>query len=202
MPEVRIYGFIKFPLYTKADFCYDVQGKLNGAISIKYRINHQIKAKDVRLIGAEGEQIGVISLPEALRKAEDEGLDLVEISPTANPPVAKIIDWGKFKYEKRKQEQSQRKKQKNVEVKGIRLSSKIGEHDLETKAKTARKFLNDEHKVKVRLLFKGREITHKDVGERVLRRFAEKLEDVSTIEQDVTFTGREAGIIIAPKKKE
>ncbi len=155
----------------------------------------------MRLLDINGEQIGVVSLPEALRTAEEEGLDLVEISPNANPPVAKIIDWGKFKYEKRKQEQTQKKKQRNVEMKGVRLSSKIGEHDMETKAKSAKKFLLSGNKVKVRLFFKGREITHKDIGEKVLRKFAEKLEDVSTVEQDVAFTGREAGIILAPKKE-
>ncbi len=178
-----------------------MQGKLNGAISIKYRINHQIRAKEVRLIGASGEQIGVVSLPEALKLAEDEDLDLVEISPNANPPVAKILDWGKFKYEKRKQEQSQRKRQKNVEVKGIRLSSKIGQHDLETKAKHAGKFLESGNKVKIRLMFKGREIVHKDLGAEVLRRFAEKLEDIAETDQNITFSGREVSMILAPKKK-
>ena len=170
-------------------------------MSIRYNINHQIKAKEVRLLDVNGEQIGVVPLPEALRTAEEEGLDLVEISPNTNPPVAKIIDWGKFKYEKRKQEQTQRKKQRNVEMKGVRLSSKIGEHDMDTKAKSARKFLLSGNKVKVRLFFKGREITHKNIGEKVLRKFAEKLDDIAIIEQDVAFTGREAGIVLAPKKE-
>ncbi len=170
-------------------------------ISIKYRINHQIRVKEVRLIGADGEQIGVTSLPEALKLAEDKDLDLVEISPNANPPVAKILDWGKFKYEKRKQEQSQRKKQKNIEVKGIRLSAKIGQHDLETKAKHARKFLESGNKIKVRLMFKGREIVHKDLGAEVLRKFAAQVEDIAEIDQDVTFSGREVSMILAPKKE-
>jgi len=155
----------------------------------------------VRLLGSEGEQIGVVTLTDAIRRAEEEGLDLVEISPNANPPVAKILDWGKFKYEKQKQSRSQKKKQKNVELKGIRLSSKIGEHDLQTKAKNARKFLDAGNKVKVRLIFKGREIVHKDLGAEVLRKFAAEVEDISQVDQEIAFSGREVNLILAPKKK-
>lgn len=111
------------------------------------------------------------------------------------------MDWGKFKYEQQKQSRTQRKKQKNVEVKGIRLSSKIGEHDLKTKAKNGKKFLEAGNKVKVRLIFKGREIVHKDIGAEVLRRFAAELEEVAQTDQDITFTGREVSMILAPKKE-
>lgn len=134
--------------------------------------------------------------------AEEEGYDLVEISPNAVPPVCKIIDWGKFKYEQQKQTRTRKKKQKNVEVKGIRLSSKIGEHDLQTKAKHARKFMEDGNKVKVRLIFKGREIVHKDIGAGVLNKFALELEDIAQKDQDITFTGREVNMILSPKKKD
>ncbi len=134
--------------------------------------------------------------------AEEEGYDLVEISPKAVPPVCKIIDWGKFKYEQQKQTRTQKKKQKNVEVKGVRLSSKIGEHDLQTKAKHARKFLEGGNKVKVRLIFKGREIVHKDIGAEVLKKFALELEDIAQRDQDITFTGREVNMILSPKKKD
>lgn len=133
--------------------------------------------------------------------AEEEGLDLVEISPNATPPVAKILDWGKFKYEQGKQTQTQKKKQKNTEVKGIRLSAKIGDHDLQTKLKHARKFLEEGNKVKVRLIFKGREIAHKDIGKSVLERFAAELEEVAQIEQGISFTGREVNFILSPKRK-
>lgn len=156
----------------------------------------------MRLVGIDGEQLGVISLSEALKLAEEEGFDLVEISPNANPPVCKIIDWGKFKYEQQKQSRTQKKKQKNVEVKGIRLSSKIGEHDLQTKAKHARKFMEAGNKVKVRLIFKGREIVHKDIGADVLRKFAHELEEIAQIDQDIAFTGREVNMILSPKKKD
>lgn len=141
-------------------------------------------------------------MSEALRRAEEEGFDLVEISPTANPPVVKIIDWGKFKYEQQKASRTQKKKQKTVEVKGIRLSAKIGEHDLKTKAKHARKFLESGNKVKVRLFFKGREIVHKDIGENVLKKFFEELEDIAKIDQNITFSGREVSMVLSPKKTE
>lgn len=155
----------------------------------------------MRLLGSDGEQIGVVSLSEALRRAEEEGLDLVEISPSAVPPVAKVMNWGKFKYEQEKQVNAQKKKQKSVGVKGIRLSSKIGEHDFQTKAKRARKFLENENKVKVRLVFKGREIVHKDIGKAVLEKFAAELSEVSQIEQNISFTGREANMVLGPKKE-
>lgn len=155
----------------------------------------------MRLVGIDGEQLGVVSLSEALKQAEEEGFDLVEISPNTNPPVCKIIDWGKFKYEQQKQSRTQKKKQKNIEVKGIRLSSKIGEHDLQTKAKHARKFLESGNKVKVRLIFKGREIVHKDLGADVLRRFSTELGEIADISQDIAFTGREVNMILSPKKK-
>jgi len=154
------------------------------------------------LLGIDGEQLGIVSLSEALRRAEEEGFDLVEMSPNAKPPVVKIIDWGKFKYEQQKQSRTQKKKQKSVEVKGIRLSSKIGEHDLQTKAKHARKFIETGNKVKVRLIFKGREIVHKDIGADVLRKFAAELEEVAQVDQDIAFTGREVNMILAPKKQD
>ncbi len=155
----------------------------------------------MRLVGIDGEQLGVVSLSEALKQADEEGFDLVEISPNTNPPVCKIIDWGKFKYEQQKQSRTQKKKQKNIEVKGIRLSSKIGEHDLQTKAKHARKFLEAGNKVKVRLIFKGREIVHKELGADVLRKFSTELEEIAEISQNIAFTGREVNMILSPKKK-
>jgi translation initiation factor IF-3 len=118
------------------------------------------------LIGSDGNQIGVTKTDDALKIAREEGLDLVEISPNVFPPVCKVLDWGKFRYEQQKSEQAQKKKQRNVEVKIVRLSAKIGEHDLTTKERQARKFLGEGNKVKVQLLFKGREVTHKELGEK------------------------------------
>lgn len=164
----------------------------------RIRINRQIRVPQVKLISSTGDLIGVVSTQDALKKAEEEGLDLVEISPNLFPPICKILDWGKYKYDLSKKGGG--KGQKTGEIKTIRLSSKIGEHDLEVKAKKARKFLEKGFKVKAQLMFKGREITHKDVGESVLRKFNSSIEDVTEIEQDIKFIGREISIIFKPNK--
>jgi translation initiation factor IF-3 len=142
----------------------------------------------------------VISSREALQIAEDRGYDLVEVSPNANPPVAKLIDWDKYRYELKKQEERQKKKQKITEVKTIRLRLKIGEHDLETKAKHAYKFLEKENKVKASLMFRGREVIHKELGVEVLNRFYDKIKEVGEKESGPTFAGREVIMILTPKK--
>ncbi len=142
-----------------------------------------------------------MSITEALRQAEEVGLDLVEISPNATPPVAKIIDWGKYRYEQQKIQQKQKAKQKTVEVKGIRLGVKIGENDLNTKLKMATKFLEKDDKVKFQLRFKGREIVHKELGVKLLNSVAEKLAEYAVIEQPATFSGREVSLVLSPKKK-
>lgn len=134
---------------------------------------------------------------EALKKAQEADLDLVEINPNEFPPLCKILDWGKYQYDKSK---SKGDKKKQQEVKVIRLSSRIGDHDLEVKAKRAEKFLQRNDKVKATLLFKGREMAHKDVGEEVLKRFSKKIEEVAEIEKDVNYTGREVNIVFMPRK--
>ena len=154
----------------------------------------------MRLIGLEGEQLGIVTLREALEAANQVGYDLAEISPTAQPPVAKILDWGKYKYEQTKQLQKSKKNQKLVEVKQVRLGLKIGEHDLATKLKHARKFLGEGHKVKVSLLFRGREITHPDLGHAILARVSKSLADVGTVEQSVQLTGRDLNMVIGQNK--
>jgi translation initiation factor IF-3 len=125
---------------------------------------------------------------------------LVEIAPNANPPVAKILDWGKFRYEQTKQQQKNRKNQRNTEIKQVRLSLKIGEHDVDVKRKQARRFLEDGHKVKVSLRFRGREITHPNLGYDVLNRFMSQLEDLAAIEQQPALSGREISMVIGVKK--
>lgn len=147
-----------------------------------------------------GEQIGIVSLAEAKRRATEAGLDLAEIAPDAKPPVVKILDWGKFRYEQTKQQAKGKKKQKSIEVKQIRLSLKIGEHDLDVKLRRAQKFLEDGHKVKVGLLFKGREITHPDLGHKMIDKFAARLEDLGQLEQSPQMSGRELSIVLGVKK--
>lgn len=155
----------------------------------------------MRLIGAEGEQVGVVSIADALERAASAELDLVEIAPGAKPPVVKILDWGKYRYEQTKQDQKNRKHQRNQEVKQVRVGLKIGEHDLLTKVKHARQFLDDGSRVKVSLRFRGREVTHSDLGRGVLDRFSGHLEDIAHREQQPSLSGREMTMLLAPTRK-
>ena len=145
-------------------------------------INEQIRDKEVRLIGPDGEQLGIMSAKEAYFKAKDANLDLVKIAPTAKPPVCKIIDYGKYRYELARKAKEAKKKQKTVETKEIRLSPNIDTNDLNTKVNQARKFLSKGAKVKVSLRFRGREMAHRDVGREILESFYKELEDVSTVD--------------------
>ncbi len=152
-------------------------------------INDQIEAPSVRVISSDGEQLGVITKQEALQRAEAAGLDLVEVSPNAKPPVCKIMDFGKYKYEMAKKEKETKKKQHVVITKEIRLRPKIEEHDFEFKLRHARKFLEAGHRVKATVLFRGRENAHREYGERVLDRFTEALGDIAKIEKDARLEG-------------
>ena len=152
-------------------------------------INDQVNAPQVRLINENGEQVGVVNTRDALRQAEAAGLDLVEVSPNANPPVCKIMDYGKFKYEISKKEKETKKKQHVIVTKEIRLRPKIEEHDFEFKMRHARKFLEEGNRVKVTVMFRGRENAHREYGERVLARFTESLEDIAKIDKDARLEG-------------
>lgn len=156
---------------------------------------------EVRVISSDGQQLGVMPTVKALDLAKEEGLDLIEVSPNTIPPVVKILDWGKFRYE----QQKQKTKQKTTEVKGIRLGVKIGEHDLATKLRLAEKFLANKDKVRFQLRFKGREVVHRDLGLKLLEKIIERLSEVSEVEQQPEFTGRDMIMTVAPlagKKKE
>ncbi len=153
------------------------------------------------MVGFEGEQIGVVSIAEALEQAAAAGYDLVEIAPTAKPPVVKILDWGKFRYEQTKQIQKNRKNQKQQEIKQVRLGLKIGQHDLEVKSRAARRFFEEGHKVQVKLRFRGREVTHPDLGRAVLERFNGLVEDIANRETEPALAGREMTMILAIKKE-
>ena len=162
-------------------------------------VNDGIRAKEVRLISADGEQLGVKSKVEALRIAESANLDLVLVAPTAKPPVAKVMDHGKFRFEQQKKEREDRKKQKIVNVKEVRLSPTIDVNDFNTKLRNARKFLEKGDKVKASIRFKGRAITHKEIGQNVLNRLAEETADVATVEQKAKMDGRSMFLVLAPK---
>ncbi len=163
-------------------------------------INEQIRDREVRVIGENGEQLGIMPTKDALSMAEEAGLDLVKIAPTAKPPVCKIVDYGKFKYEQVRREKDAKKKQKTIEIKEIRLSPNIDTNDLNTKANAARKFLTKGNRVKVTLRFRGREMAHMSESRHILDDFAELLSDISVVEKPPKVEGRTMTITLAEKK--
>jgi len=163
-------------------------------------INEQIRDKEVRLIGEDGQQLGIVSGREALRLAEEAGLDLVKIAPTAKPPVCKIVDYGKFKYEQTRKEKEAKKKQKTIEIKEIRLSPNIDTNDLNTKVNAARKFLTKGDKVKITLRFRGREMAHMANSKHILDDIAESLSDIAVVEKAPKVEGRSMTMFLAEKR--
>jgi translation initiation factor IF-3 len=163
------------------------------------RVNDEITSMQVRLVDENGEMVGVTSLREALDRAAEAGLDLVEVAATAVPPVCKILDFGKFKYEEQKKKNEARKKQKIIEIKEIKLRPTIDEHDYEVKRRAMIRFLEEGDKVKVTLRFRGRELAHQDLGMQVLVRVREDLEEVAKVEQVPRMEGRQMTMVIAPK---
>ncbi|MFS1511442.1 translation initiation factor IF-3 [Chengkuizengella sp. SCS-71B] len=164
-------------------------------------INESIRAREVRLIGAEGDQLGIKPIKEALRLAYDANLDLVAVAPTAKPPVCRIIDYGKYRYEAQKKEKEARKNQKVVDIKEVRFSSKIEEHDYQTKLRNVIKFLKAEDKVKCSIRFRGREITHADIGKKVLDRVIEDVKEYAEVERRPRLDGRSMIMVLAPITK-
>lgn len=162
-------------------------------------INGQIRAKEVQLIGDNGEKIGVISLNEALDRAEEKNLDLVLVAPNANPPVCKIMNYGKYKFEQAKKEKEAKKKQKSFELKEIRVTPNIEEHDFSFKCKNAKKFIQDGNKVKITVRFRGRELNYVKLGEDNLNKFIEALSDVASPEKKAVLEGKNMFIILAKK---
>ncbi len=158
-----------------------------------------IKAAEVRLIGPDGEQIGIMPLAEALNRAAEANLDLVEVAPQANPPVCRIMDYGKFKYLQSKKTQEAKKKQTVIQVKEVKFRPKIEDHDIAFKIKNIRRFLAQKDKTKISLIFRGREIAHPQIGIDLLNRVAAELADIGTVEQAPKIEGRNLTMIIAPK---
>ena len=162
-------------------------------------INRQIKAKEVQLIGENGEKEGVISFEQALEKAESKNLDLVLVAPNSNPPVCKIMNYGKYKFEQAKKEKEAKKKHKSFEVKELRVTPNIEDHDFSFKSKNAKKFIEDGNKVKITVRFRGREVNNSKAGEQVLNKFIENLSDVAVVEKAPKLEGRNMFIILAKK---
>ena len=163
-------------------------------------INEQIRDREIRLIGADGEQLGIMSAREAMKIAQEAELDLVKIAPAAKPPVCKIIDYGKYKYEQARKEKEARKKQKTVEIKEVRLSPNIDTNDLNTKTNNARKFLAKGNKVKVTLRFRGREMAHVQQSKHILDDFAETLADIAVVEKPAKMEGRAMSMVLTEKR--
>jgi translation initiation factor IF-3 len=164
-----------------------------------YRVNRRIRVPQVRVIGADGQQLGVLDTSEALRIAEEGGLDLVEVSPKAMPPVCKIMDYGKFKYEDSKKKKEAKKHQSTVTLKEIKFRPKTDDHDLEFKVKHIRRFLQEGNKAKLVVIFRGREIVHPETGQAMLKRVVEATSDIAMVEQAPMMEGRRMLMIIAPR---
>lgn len=167
-------------------------------ISKEMNVNQSIRAREVRLIDANGDQLGVKSRDEALEIAATRNLDLVLVAPGAKPPVCRIMDYGKYRYEQQKKEKEARKKQRVINVKEVRLSPGIGDHDFNTKLRNARKFIENGDKVKASVRFRGRAITHKELGQEVLNRLAEEVKDIATVESKAKMEGRQMFMMLAP----
>ena len=166
---------------------------------LDHQLNEEIQDKEIRLIGADGAQLGIVSAEQANEMAEEQGLDLVKISPNATPPVCKIMDYSKFCYDQKKREKDAKKNQKVVEIKEIRMSPSIDTNDFNTKAKSAMKFLKDGNRVKVSVRFRGREMAHTNLGEKLLIEFAEACSELATMEKNPKLEGRFMAIFLAPK---
>ena len=164
-----------------------------------HQINEEILDKEVRLIGDQGEQLGIMSAQEALKIAVERELDLVKIAPGSNPPVCKVMDYGKFRFEQAKKEKEAKKNQRVIEIKEIRMSPGIGENDFSTKLKNGQKFLNDGDRVKVSVRFRGREMAHTEIGEQLLKDFAAKCADIATLDKNPKLEGRNMSMFLSPK---
>lgn len=170
-----------------------------SSINTSTRINEAIRARELRVIGTSGEQLGIMSRQEALKVAEEAGVDLVEISPNADPPVAKVVDWGKFQYQKMKEQQKNRRSNKATELKQMRFGLKIGANDLEIKLRKIRGFLSEGHKVKILIFFRGREMAHRELGYELIDRVMSLLEEDAILEQKPLMAGRNLSIVIRSK---
>ena len=168
-------------------------------VSIKVFINEKIRSPEVRVISSEGEQLGVMTIKDALKAAREEELDLVEVAPNSKPSVCRIMDYGKFQYQQSKKAQEAKKSQTVVQVKEVKMRPKTEEHDFQFKVRHIKRFLEDGNKAKVCVIFRGREITHKNIGAKLLDRVIVEMQDIGVIEQQPRFEGRNMVMIVAPK---
>ncbi len=178
-------------------------GRFTGGASLddkqRVRVNHQIRISPVRLIGADGEQVGIVPVEDALRAAQDRQLDLVEVAPMARPPVVKIMNYGKYKFEQAKAARAAKKKQHIIHLKEVKYRPGISQYDFDFKTRHARQFLEEGNKVKVTMMFRGRQVTHPELGREVLERVFDELKDIAKIEADPNLEGRNMTMVLAPK---
>lgn len=170
-------------------------------INERTRVNQQIRISPVRVIDPEGEQVGILPIEKALETAEEMGLDLVEVAPMARPPVCRIMDYGKFRYEEQRKEREARKKQHRVELKEVKMRPGIEDHDFDFKMRHARRFLEEGNKVKLTMMFRGRQMAHPEIGRQVLERVVEKVSDVAKVESMPSMEGRSMSMVLAPLKQ-
>ena len=184
-------------------FLFEWIFRLSGGVSTisrdSLRINEEIRIREVRVTSATGEQLGIMPTREALRMAEEQHLDLVEVAPKAKPPVCRIMDFGKYRYEQQKREKEAKKKQKIINIKEVKLRPNIEQHDFDVKLKNALRFVEEGNKVKVTIVFRGRELSHPELGKEVLGRVAERLGDSVSIERNAKLEGKNMTMIVAPK---
>ena len=168
-------------------------------IAKRINVNRRIRAREVRLIDPDGKQVGIVPIGQALETAESHGLDLVEVAPNVSPPVCRIMDYGRYKYQQNKKLQEAKKRQSTFQVKEIKLRPRTGEHDLQVKIRHIKRFIENRDKVKVTVLFRGRELAHMDLGQEVLQRVIEETADVAVVEQEARREGRVMIMVLAPK---
>lgn len=171
-----------------------------GVLITRTRINHEIRAREIRVIDEEGNQLGIMSPAEAWPLARERGLDLVEVAPTASPPVCRIMDYGKYRYEQSKKAQEAKKHQKTIQIKEVKFRPKIDDHDYEFKKNHAVRFLKAQNKVKATVMFRGREVTHPEIGEQILKRLRQDLGELAAVEKEPKLEGYTMTMILTPKK--
>lgn len=195
---VRVLG--RHPRFCFVVLWQNVEGGVSAISNVTHQLNEDIRDKELRLIGSGGEQLGIMSADEALRIADEKGLDLVKISPQANPPVCKLMDYGKFRFEQGKREKEARKNQHVVEIKEIRMSPGIDVGDFNVKLKNAQKFLTEGNRVKVSVRFRGREMAHTEIGRKLLDKFAEQCAEIANVDKGAKLEGRNMSMFLSPKK--
>ncbi len=194
--RVLLRGYRKVAAFF---MCVKENGRCCRISNKGHQINEEIRDREVRLVSATGEQLGIMSAREALEKAMEADLDLVKISPTANPPVCKLMDYGKYKFEQTKREKEAKKSQRVVEIKEVRMSPSIDVNDFNVKLRNAQKFLSEGNRVKVTVRFRGREMAHTDIGKNLLVRFAAECSEVATLDKEPKLDGRHMSIFLSPK---